>query len=317
MLRRLLCLVVLFLSVSVLAPGVGAQDATPSSGLTELDLPTLDITVTANAYEGIPETLEAGRYLVTVAVAADAGEFGGGVGFVQPAGMTADEFIGFLGDLAAPAAEPGSEPIGTPEVDAGEEDPGMLPPFVYESVFAGGTYAEPGESSQIVLDFTPGEWVAWGDDPAAPWAPVKFEATGDMPAELEEPESSATITMGEYLIEVTEGELVKGPQLIRIDNIGAQPHFITSGTTKVAVTDADIEAVLESEMTGTPPAVDFNFETDFEESFFSGSQSNGTSIWIPIDLTPGNLVMLCYFPDLGDGAPHAYHGMYSLVSIPD
>jgi hypothetical protein len=33
-----------------------------------------------------------------------------------------------------------------------------------------------------------------------------------MPAEPMEPESTATITMGEYVIAVTEGELTAGPR---------------------------------------------------------------------------------------------------------
>jgi hypothetical protein len=72
---------------------LAAQEATPASPFADLGLPTLDINVTADAYEGIPESVEAGRYLVTVSVAEDAGEFGGGVGFIQPTGLTGDEFI--------------------------------------------------------------------------------------------------------------------------------------------------------------------------------------------------------------------------------
>jgi hypothetical protein len=158
--------------LSVLA----AQEATPTSGLGDLGLPTLDVTVTADAYEGIPEMLEAGRYLVTISVTEYAGEFGGGVGFVQPAGMTAEEFIDFPGQLAGlpdesgvgvAAATPIGEPAATPVANEGEEML-TLPEFIYESTFAGGAYAPAGGSVQIVLDLTPGEWVARGDDSAAP-----------------------------------------------------------------------------------------------------------------------------------------------------
>jgi len=70
-------------------------------------------------------------------------------------------------------------------------------------------------------------------------------------------------------------------------------------------------------MTGTPAAVNFDPEADFQESFFSGTQSTGTSVWLPVDLAAGNLIMLCYFPDMADGMPHAYHGMYSIVEVDD
>lgn len=309
---RLVAVLAWVLSVASFAPAAPAQVATPGGLAAEDALPTLDITVTATAYEGIPASVEAGRYRINLTVAEDAGEFGGGVAFVQPSGMSADEFIGFLGVLAS-GEPPSDDAAATPA--EGEEGGMMLPEFLFTSTFAGGIYAPAGETAEIVLDLTPGEWVAWGDDPASPWAPVAFEATGEMPADLPEPDSSATITMGEYVIEVTEGELVSGSQWVRIDNIGAQPHFITASTTTVPITDADMEALLHAEMTGTPAALDFDPDTDFTEAFYSGTQSTGTSIWVPVDLTAGYLAMFCFFPDIADGMPHAYHGMYKVLEV--
>lgn len=306
--------------MSVLA----AQDATPESAFADLGLPTLDVTVTADAYEGIPESIEAGRYLVTVSVSEDAGEFGGGVAFVQPDGMTADEFISMLGELLGPPDESGVGVAASTPVEGGAATPadeggemGGLPDFLFSSVYAGGTYAPSGESAQIVIDLSPGEWVAWGDDPSSPQTPVGFEVTGEMPADLPEPESSATLTMGEYVIEVTEGEVTSGQQVLRVDNIGAQPHFISAGTTTVDVTEEDLMAVLDSEMTGTPAAVDFDPDEDFVDSFYSGTQSTGTSQWVVADVQPGSLIMLCFFPDIADGLPHVYHGMVDIVEVAD
>jgi hypothetical protein len=304
--------------VSVLA----AQEATPESAFSDLGLPTLDITVTADAYEGIPESIEAGRYLVTVTSLEETGQFGGGVAFIQPAGVTGEEFISILGEISGPPDESGvgaaaATPIegGAATPAEGSEEMGGPPDVFYQSVYAGGTYAPAGETSQVVLDLTPGEWVAWGDDPGSPQAPVAFEVTGEMPTDLVEPDSSATLTMGEYVIEVTEGEVTSGQQVLRIDNIGAQPHFIAAGTTEVDLTGADVEAVLEAEMTGTPAAVDFNPDEDFEETFYSGTQSTGTSQWIVADVQPGNLLLICFFPDISDGLPHAFHGMYNIVEV--
>src|SRR4051812_44885230 len=79
----------------VLPVGIGsvavAQDASPVSGspFADLGLPELTITATASGYEGIPESLPAGRYLVTLMAGDDTGDNGGaGVSFVQPAGMS-------------------------------------------------------------------------------------------------------------------------------------------------------------------------------------------------------------------------------------
>lgn len=301
----------LLLTVGMIPAGA-RQEATPGSELAELGLPELNVTATATGFEGIPESLEAGRYLVSLSATDDSSQFGVGLGFVQPEGMTAEEFLGGLGGPPEGAAEGAAE--GTP-AEGGEEMEGAPPPEYYASTFAGGTGASPGQTTVIVVDLTPGEWIAWGDDPGAQQEPVIFEVTGEMPADLAEPESSATLTMGEYVIAVTEGELIAGPQVLKIENGGAQPHFIASGRATVEVTESDIEAVLESEMTGTPAAVDFNPDEDFEESFYTASQSNGTSVWIAVDLEPGTHVLLCFFPDMADGMPHAIKGMYALIEV--
>ena len=310
--------VVLLLIVGMI-PVAAQEEATPESGLADLGLPTLDVTVTGSGYEGIPETLEAGRYLVTVTASDDVGEFGGGVAFIQPSGMTADEFLGLLSgppDESGVGAAP-STPIDEANATPAEGGEGMggPPPAVFESHYAGGTHAGPGQSAEVVLDLRAGEWIAWADDPEAAQEPVIFEVTGEMPTDMAEPESSATLTMGEYVIAVTEGELVAGPQVIKVENLGAQPHFIASGHTTVDVTEADIEAVLESEMTGTPAAVDFNPDEDFEESFYTATQSTGTSIWVPVDLQAGTQVLICFFPDIADGMPHAFNGMYTIIEV--
>ena len=307
--------------MSVLA----AQDASPAaadSAFADLGLPTLDVTVTPDGFEGVPEELEAGRYLVTVTVAEDV-EFGSGIGFVQPPeGMTPDEFLA-AGEAPGPAEVEGEAPGGTP-VLTDEASPAAMqggpPAEIFQATYAGGIFALAGQSAQVVLDLPSGEWIAWADDPEATQEPVILNVTGEMPADLPAPEAGATVVMGEYLIEVSEGELVSGQQVIELQNIGAQPHFIFLGEIPDTVTEADIAAVLEiemqAEMTGTPPVYeDFNPEEDFRPVFGTGTQSGGTTIWIPVTLEAGTYGAVCFFPDVSDGLPHAYHGMYTVLEV--
>jgi hypothetical protein len=295
-----------------------AQDATPApeSPFASLGLPELNITITAEGYEGIPESLAAGRYLVTMNVTDDtAGNGGGGVSFVQPSGMSGQDFVDFITELQSGGGAPPGAGGATP-ADGGGGDQGA-PEFFYQSLIAGGSFAGPGQTVQVVLDLPPGDWVAWGDDPAAPQAPVVFTATGEMPTDLPEPESSATITMGEYVIKVTEGEITTGPQVLRVDNVGAQPHFVFSANAPEGISDADIEAILNADMSGaTPPDLKYNPDTDFQDVFGTGTQSMGTSQWVYVpDMPAGPLVMLCFFPDQADSLPHALHGMYAIVEV--
>ena len=141
--RRLISVIAFLLIVSMMAPTATAQEATPgaASPFADLGLPTLDVTVTGTGYEGIPESIEAGRYLVTATAAEHAGEFGGGVAFIQAAGMTGDEFITMLGEVSGPpdesgvgaaAATPieGAVPEGSPAAEGGEM--GGPPPVFFE-----------------------------------------------------------------------------------------------------------------------------------------------------------------------------------------
>jgi len=193
---------------------------------------------------------------------------------------------------------------------------GGPPAFLFESLFAGGVSAMAGQSAEIVLDLTPGEWIASaGGDPDQPRAPLIFEVTGEMPADLPEPESNATLTMGEYVIGVTEGELAAGSQVVKVENSGVQPHFIVWFKGPEGLTEDDVAAVLESDMTGTPAAVDFNPDEDLIPVLFTATQSRGTSTWIPMNLEPGTYGLVCFFPDIADGMPHAFHGMYIVVEV--
>jgi hypothetical protein len=313
------------LSLFSVAPQVSAQDATPASDLAALGLPTLDVTVSMNGYEGIPAQIEAGRYLVNLTIGDDLME-GGGIGFVQPPeGMSAAEF---QSALAGPPAESGAAETSPVAVESSSDqamaspaaEAGGPPEFIFAATFAGGIFIGPGESDEVVVDLGPGEWIAWADDPEAGIPSVTFEVTGEMPTDLPEPSASATVTMAEYTIAVTEGTISAGPQIVRVDNVGAQPHFILWELLPPGTTPEQIQGFLDADMaammTGTPaPAGDFNPE-EVTSVAGTGTQSMGTSIWITVDVPAGTNGMICFFPDLGDGLPHAFHGMYTVIEVP-
>ncbi len=310
-----LALVGALVCASLLSAGV-SRVAAQDDAFSDLGLPELDVNVTTTAFEGIPEELAAGRYLLTLTAAEDT-DFGGGIAFVQPDGMSAREFLEALAgppDVAGADASPELETEATPGGE-GEEMGGAPPEFFFTSTYAGGIGVQSGQSAQVVLDLTPGEWIAWGDDPSASQEPVIVTVTGEMPTDLPEPESGATLTMAEYSIEVTEGELTTGQQVVKVTNVGAQPHFVFIAQGPDSMTEADIEAILEAEMTGTPAASGIDPDKDFTDVVGTGTQSMGTDTWVSVDLQPGKYVMVCFFPDIEDGAPHAFHGMYNLVEV--
>ena len=143
-----------------------------------------------------------------------------------------------------------------------------------------------------------------------------------MPADPTEPEASATLTLGEYIIKVTEGELIAGPQVLKIENVGAQPHFVFDALGPEDMTEERVGVALDEELaagdSGTPPAYsDFNpdEELTFEGGFFSGNAVHGHHGLAARQSRSRQVPDGRPFPDLGDGLPHAYHGMYTVVEV--
>lgn len=299
----------LLLLAASLAPAAG-QEATSAPGFADLGLPTLEITVTADGYEGVPGSIEAGRYLITLTVGDDSPE-GGTVSFVQPSEVSAEEFLAILtGDAEG-------TPVATSDdveaVDAEGSPVPAAPLAVFDATWAGGTFAESEQTAQVVVDLTPGEWLVYGESPQD--EPTVFEATGEMPADLPEPEAGATLTTDEYVIDIAEGELVAGPQIIKVENIGEQPHFISGDLGPDGLTTEQVGAVYEGEAMGTPAPEGFEPSSDLTSVFYTATQTGGTTTWHLIDLAPGTYVLACFYPDIEDGLSHAYHGMYTLVEV--
>ena len=286
-------------------PAAIAQDATPAaaSPFAGLGLPMLDITGTADGLEGFPEQLDAGRYHLRLTVDENV-EFGSGFELVQPTGITAGEFLAFAAGsqiVATPGASPAAETASDP---------------FFAARWAGGVSAGVGTSVEVVLDLPPGEWIV------APQGmdPIVFEATGEMPADLPEPEAAVTLTLSEYDIAVTEGEISTGSYVARIDNTGAQPHFVGWMQGPDGFTAEQIETVLaeeaDAETSGTPVYADLDPNVDFTDVIFTGNQSTGTSQWVYVqDVQRGTHLLICTFPDVSDGRPHAEHGMFAVVEI--
>ena len=156
-----------------------AQNATVPAGgdLASLGLPTMDITVNADSFDGAPGgDVVAGRYLLTATVA-DELEYGAAAFMRPPAGMSAEDFLTQAG-VGGGAPPEGAAPEGSPP--ANEEDGGeamQLPLFVYQATMAGGAGGPGGTTSQAVIDLPPGEWILWGDDPSQGQSPVIFNVS--------------------------------------------------------------------------------------------------------------------------------------------
>lgn len=303
---------------AVLSTPLGRLVAAQSTDLASLGLPTLDLTLSGGGFEGMPESIDAGRYLITLTVPEDM-EFGGSAAFVSPGpNSTVDDLLMIMGGgggtpEASPVAD--ASAAASPEAGGGEEEMGAPPTFVYQAHFAGGAAGLPG-TAQAVIDLTPGDWILWGDDPAAPQPPITFTVTGEMPADLPEPAADIDVTFIDFGISI-DGALAAGDHLMRIENQGAQPHFLYLAKGPDALTNDDVAALLDWEMQGMQgePPVDWNPDTDLITTTFTATQSIGTVTWSPVTLEAGTYLAACWFPTAGEGLPHAYHGMHTVFTV--
>jgi hypothetical protein len=274
------------------SPAAGAE-AVPAAWA-DLGLPEINLTI-GEAIEGMPESVEAGRYVVTVTGEPGPEDFALGATFLQlPEGLSFD-------DAMAQAAE-------------ATED---VPPFFYEAVFGGGAAAliPAGQTSAAaIVDLAPGagQWIVL--DPSFSRAPMPFAVTGEMPTDLPEPESNATIGLGEMYIELNEGSLVAGENLIKVVNEGVQPHFVEFLGVPEGTTNDNITGAIEAEMGATPSAEPVDINAAMPVAYFP-EQSEGVTAWHAVSLEAGTYAVMCWITDPETGMPHAMLGMHNVFVV--
>lgn len=320
---RLRSFTLLVALVSLLGGGlvpVLAQDASPTSGarhsFADLALPEIAVTITENAFEGVPAEVAAGRYVLTVTNALATAEgplepAASGVNFLRLTGdLTAEDFAAFIAQVAAPAATPHSAHVAAtpPAADAGALAP---PPWLYEVALPGGPYALPGQTASAVIDLTAGEWVLWGEDPGAPQAPVPVTVTGDAPANVPAVDADMQITMVEYGF-VVPTPLAAGSQVIEIANAGQEPHFFTMARVPEGTSADDALAAVIARYGAAAGGLRAE---DLPIAFVHGTQSAGVTAWYAADLAPGAYVAFCFVPDPVNGIPHVMLGMTQIVEV--
>jgi hypothetical protein len=311
------------MAVVLLSSGMAslaAQEATPGAATfaDTMGFPELRVHITDTAYEGLPAETAAGRYLLTLEI--EAAE-GAGLNFMMlPEGMSFDDFMTLL--AGPPAASPEAM-IGTPGAEAGppEGEGGDQPPeWYFQAEMAGGTSGFAG-TAQAIIDLTPGEWIAWAGYPDAPQAPVGLTVSGEAgatPAAGGEPAADVTVTMFEYDFSI-EGTLTPGSHVFAVTNVGAQPHEMFMVRTEEPVTEEQIAQILELEMQGATPAPESGVPNPETFMPVAGMTplSMGKTGWIPVTLEAGTYIMVCFVPDIESGMPHAFEGMYEVITVGD
>lgn len=278
--------------------------------LASLGLTELKMTVTDTGYEDVPEEVAAGRYLLTVT--SKTTDAPGTIAFLSPTpvGMGVSELMDALAGMAGPP--PDATPAAGDQGGNGGGDE-AIPLIFYQMYFAGGTSAAPGASAQVVIDLKPGEYMVWPEDPSGKQQPVTMNVTGDFPADAPEPESDLTVTLLDFAIKF-EDEVKAGKHLMKLQNHGAQPHFLIIMKGPDTMTREQVEASLQGELTGKP-AADALPPDATVPVFLTPAQSIGVTTWQQIELEAGTYAAACFFPTAGTGVPHAMVGMTEVFKV--
>jgi hypothetical protein len=118
------------------------------------------------------------------------------------------------------------------------------------------------------------------------------------------PESDVTMTLADYTFNLST-PLTAGKHLIRVENAADQPHEVLIVRLAEGKTLEDF-GKWASNFQGPPPGEAVGGAAPF---------SRGRSLYVPVDLTPGNYVLICFVPDSKDGRPHADHGMVTQLTV--
>lgn len=268
-----------------------AHDNHVQARLQPTGLPELELAIAEEGVTGIPASIEAGRYLVKATGPAPRELGPSGAIFVQlPEGTTAEQAYE---DIAASEGGP--------------------PPWYLEATFNGGVVLANGTESWAVVDFIPGPWMVttmYGMSLG-----VEFEVTGELAEDLEAPEANATLELLEMEIRIKDGELTSGENVVTVENNGAQLHFVDIGKLPDGTTKEQVETLMESFMTGTPPAEGGLQEDDLMPVAYLPELSPGLVQTWPLTLEVGTYMLSCWIPDVESSAPHAMMGMWELITV--
>lgn len=278
-----------------------AQDGSPEAGppardislLQALGLPEINLVATGDSVTGLPKTLAAGRYLVTLENQTSDQEIEAFFS-ILPASVTPDQAIA---DLSSDSEE--------------------IPAWVYDATWAGGPNSYGGQTDAVVVQLSAGDWwVAYdrsGDaDPQPADTADQLTVTGDLPAAEDVP-GAVQVSAQEFAFVIPDS-IAAGAQIWDFTNTGKQPHFIVLWGVPDGTTTNQVMGTIGSFFTGTPTADALGFE-ELQDIYDTAFISNGQHLWIQLDLEPGTYAAVCFFEDKDTGQNHSLMGMVQVFTV--
>lgn len=118
------------------------------------------------------------------------------------------------------------------------------------------------------------------------------------------PTPDITIKMSDYAFDPST-PLTAGHHVIRVENVGPQPHEMVMVKLDPGKTMQDF-ATWAMKLQGPPPGVPLGG---------ASPMSTGEANTVTVDLAPGEYGFICFVGDSKDGKPHLAHGMIKQVTV--
>ena len=266
--------------------------------LPSFGLPELNLEQTSESIVGVPGRIPAGSYLVN---------------------YSSTEVLGYVLFAQYPADLPMDQALEQAKA-AGSNDQ-QQPGWVY----GGGSYVEPGATVQVVVELTAGDWKVVSSNRPPEGNFETDEIYSIVPLTVTEAAPAAAspvpgITAGVHvempgMAYVMDTDTVAaGPNVWEFENTGDQAHHMVMMRTPRLVTSDDIDAMIASFTSATPPAGDSWFVNSTWVGY-TALVSPGLTVWNEFDLEPGSYVMLCFIADTETGMPHLMMGMWTPFTV--
>jgi hypothetical protein len=300
--KRLILIATLLMLVGLAPRAIFAQDATPAASgtaapslLAGLGYPDLVVN-TDGTTNDLPADIAAGRYHVvlnnTNATNAVELDF-----YIPPAGISKDDALAFYGQAMS------------------QQQP---PEMFYQLTIPGGVSAPPNGTADAIIDLNPGDTYAGiqtvSENGPGTGGAQALSVTGTMP-ELVDPDAAVTVTLSDLKVDMPD-TVPAGPQIWKITSTGAMPHFLAISKSDGSLTQENVAATLGS-MIGTPipagmtPVPDSALQDGPQSAVITGGQT----IWLEIDLEPGQYLGACFMSGPGDLPVHAALGMFKIFNV--
>ncbi|HEY6827966.1 MAG TPA: hypothetical protein VI259_13995 [Gemmatimonadaceae bacterium] len=190
------------------------------------------------------------------------------------------------------------------------------PPPRWMTLVGGPNAPSPGSSSDAAVNLQPGNYamICVVDIPGhVPHVakgmvrPLTVTAASGTPAA--EPSADATISESDYKFDIP-ATIAAGNHTFKVVNSGPQPHEVELVRLAPGKTMKDFGEFMakayEGKADGPPPGDGVGGVT--------GLMPGGTA-YFTANITPGDYVMICFFPDAKDGKPHSDHGMVKQFTV--